>query len=281
MKFEAPTTDTLFDDPKIVGKSTQRIDGPRKVTGTAPYAYERHDVIANQAYGYIVGSAVAKGTIAAMDLDEARSAPGVITIVAATETEPVGTSPYNHAPLFGGREIAHYHQAIACVVAESFEQARAAAALIRTRYDRAKGAYDLAAMKPSAKLAEGQGGKPDKKTQGNFAEAFAAAPVTVDATYTTPNETHAMMEPHATIAAWDGDKLTLWTSNQMIKWSVDALASILKIPKENIRIDSPFIGGGFGGKGLSSTFPSLILSSLLFSSLDIFALFISNSITKS
>ena len=158
MKFEAPTTETLFDDPKIVGKSTQRIDGPRKVTGTAPYAYERHDVIANQAYGYIVGSAVAKGTIAAMDLDEARRAPGVIAIVAATETEPVGTSPYNHAPLFGGREIAHYHQAIACVVAESFERARAAAALIRTRYDRAKGAYDLAAMKPSAKLAEGQGG---------------------------------------------------------------------------------------------------------------------------
>ena len=248
MKFEAPTTDTLFDDPKIVGKSTPRIDGPRKVTGTAPYAYERHDVIANQGYGYIVGSAIAKGTIAAMDLDEARRAPGVIAIVAATETEPVGTSRYNHAPLFGGREIAHYHQAIACVVAESFEQARAAAALIRTRYNRAKGVYDLAAMKPRATLAEGQGGKPDKKTQGDFAKAFAAAPVTVDATYTTPDETHAMMEPHATIAAWEGDKLTLWTSNQMIKWSVDALSSILKMPKENIRIDSPFVGGGFGGK---------------------------------
>ena len=248
MKFEAPTTDTLFDDPKIVGKSTPRIDGPRKVTGSAPYAYERHDVIANQAYGYIVGAAVAKGTIAAMDLDEARRAPGVIAIIAATETEPVGTSDYNHAPLFGGREIAHYHQAIACVVAESFEEARSAAALIRTRYDRVKGAYDLEAMKPGAKLAEGQGGKPDKKTQGDFAKAFAAAPVTVDETYTTPDETHAMMEPYATIAAWEGDRLTLWTSNQMIKWSVDALASILRMPKENIRIDSPFIGGGFGGK---------------------------------
>ena len=248
MKFETPTTDTLFDDPKIVGKSTPRIDGPRKVTGSAPYAYERHDVIANQAYGYIVGAAVAKGTIAAMDLDEARRAPGVIAIIAATETEPVGTSDYNHAPLFGGREIAHYHQAIACVVAERFEEARAAAALIRTRYDRVKGAYDLEAMKPRAKLAEGQGGKPDTTTQGDFAKAFAAAPVTVDETYTTPDETHAMMEPYATIAAWEGDRLTLWTSNQMIKWSVDALASILRMPKENIRIDSPFIGGGFGGK---------------------------------
>jgi xanthine dehydrogenase YagR molybdenum-binding subunit len=103
-------------------------------------------------------------------------------------------------------------------------------------------------MKPGAKLADGDGGKPDKVTQGDFDAAFGKAAVTVDATYTTPDESHAMMEPHASIAAWDGDKLTLWTSNQMIKWSVDALASILKMPKEKIRIDSPFIGGGFGGK---------------------------------
>ena len=248
MKYEAPAGKNLFDDAKIVGKSTKRIDGPRKVTGTAPYAYERHDVASGQAYGYIVGAGIAKGRIAAMDLDEARQAPGVIAIVAATESDPVGTSDFNHAPLFGGRDIAHYHQAIACVVAETFEQARAAASLIHTRYDRSKGAYDLAKMKPDAKLSKGDGGKPDKVTQGDFAKAFAAAPVTVDATYTTPDESHAMMEPHATIAAWEGDKLTLWTSNQMIHWSVEALASILDMPKEKIRVDSPFIGGGFGGK---------------------------------
>lgn len=248
MKYETPAKSDPFADPKIVGKSTKRIDGPRKVTGTAPYAYERHDVVANQAYGFILGAGIAKGSIGSMDLDEARAAPGVLAIVAATETKPVGTSDYNHAPLFGGKAIAHYHQAIACVVAETFEQARAAAALIRTRYSRVDGDYDLDAMKPGAKLAKGDGGKPDKVTQGDFDGAFAQAPVTIDATYTTPDESHAMMEPHATIAAWDGDKLSLWTSNQMIKWSVDALAGILDMPKENIRIDSPFIGGGFGGK---------------------------------
>ena len=248
MKFEQPAPDDLLDDPKIIGKSTKRIDGPRKVSGTAPYAFERHDVAANQAYGFILGAGIAKGTITEMDLAKARKAPGVITIVAATETDPVGTSRFNHAPLFGGRQIAHYHQAIACVVAETFEQARAAAGMIRTRYNSQKGAYDLARIKPGSKLAEGSGGKPDKVSRGDFDAAFSSAPVTVDATYTTPDESHAMMEPHATIAAWEGDELTVWTSNQMIAWSAGALAEILGMPREKIRVDSPFIGGGFGGK---------------------------------
>src|SRR6478735_6587497 len=124
MKYEAPAKTDPFAAPRIVGKSTKRIDGPRKVTGTAPYAYERHDVAPNQAYGVILGAGIAKGSISSMDLDDARAAPGVIAIVAATENDPVGTSPYHHAPLFGGTKIAHYHQAIAGVVADSFEQAR-------------------------------------------------------------------------------------------------------------------------------------------------------------
>lgn len=247
MKHDAPAKTTPFDNARIVGKPTKRIDGPLKTTGTAPYAYERHDVVAGQAYGYIVGAEIAKGRITSMDLDAARAAPGVIAIVAAPETEPVGTSNFNHAPLFGGSEVAHYHQAIACVVAETFEQARSAAALIRTKYDRAAGAYDLEKVKPGAELAKSEG-KPDKQTQGDFQSAFDEAPVTIDFTYTTPDESHAMMEPHATIAAWEGDKLTLWTSNQMIEWSRRALGSILNMPADNIRVDSPYIGGGFGGK---------------------------------
>ncbi len=248
MKFEAPAGKTIFDDAKIIGKSTKRIDGPQKTTGTAPYAYERHDVAPGQAYGYIVGSAIAKGKITAMDLAAARAAPGVIAIVAATESDPVGTSDFNAAPLFGGRNIAHYHQAIACVVAETFEQARAAAALIHTTYDRQSGRYELDKVKANAKIARGWGIPEDVKKNGDFAAAFAGSPVKFDQTYTTPDESHAMMEPFATIAAWEGDKLTLWTSNQMIDWGRSALAGILRIPKDNIRLDSPFIGGGFGGK---------------------------------
>jgi len=248
MKFDTPATTNPIDQLKVIGKPTNRIDGPLKTTGLAPYAYERHDVAANQAYGYVVGSAIAKGRISSMKLDEARAAPGVLAIVTADNAGKLGKGDFNTAKLLGGPAIDHYHQAIALVVAETFEQARAAAALIRVEYARGKGAFELAAaldgaVKPPAVF----GTEPDSGV-GDFAGAFAAAPVQLDARYTTPDHSHAMMEPHASIAAWEGDKLTLWTSNQMIAWSVGDMAKTLGIPKENIRFDSPYIGGGFGGK---------------------------------
>lgn len=242
MKFDAPATRNLFDDAKIVGKSTPRIDGPLKVSGTAPYAYERHDVANDQAYGWVVGAAIAKGRIAAMDLADALAAPGVLGIVSTLDVEPVAKGIGANVSLFGGDRIDRYHQPIACVVAETLEQARAAAALVRPRYEGGKGAFDFEAAYKDTPQAE----EPD--TLGDFASAFAAAPVRIDRTYTTPAETHAMMEPHASIAAWDGDKLTLWTSNQMVAWTQESMADILNIDKADVRIDSPYVGGGFGGK---------------------------------
>jgi len=172
----------------------------------------------------------------------------VLAIVTARDTGPLGKGDLNVARLLGGPEIQHYHQAVAVVVAETFEQAQAAGALVRVRYLRAEGAFDLAARKDSAAKPERiVGGAPDTAV-GDFAGAFAAAPVQLDATYTTPDQAHAMMEPHATIAAWNGDKLTLWTSHQMIDWGVRDMAKILGIPKENVRLISPYSGGGFGGK---------------------------------
>ena len=247
MKFETPATTNPIDQLKIVGQPVSRIDGPLKTTGTAPYAYERHDVAANQAYGYIVGAAIGKGRIAGMDLSHAKAAPGVLAIVTADNAGELHKSKLNTAKLLGGPEIQHYHQAIAVVVAESFEQARAAAALVRVDYVREQGAYDLASLLDKTKPSAITGG-PGDTAVGDFASAFAAAPVRLDARYSTPDEAHAMMEPHATIAAWEGDKLTLWTSNQMIAWNKAEMAATLGIPKENVRVDSPFIGGGFGGK---------------------------------
>jgi xanthine dehydrogenase YagR molybdenum-binding subunit len=244
MKFDTPAGPNPIDQMKVIGKPTDRIDGPLKTTGTAPYAYEHHDAAANQAYGYVVGSAIAKGRITAMELSEARAAPGVLTIVTAENAGKLGKGNFNTAHLLGGPAIQHYHQAIAVVVAETFEQARAAAALVRVDYARDKGRYDLAAAKGGATVPKSD---PDK-THGDFAKAFAAAPVKLDASYTTPDQAHAMMEPHATIAAWEGEKLTLWTANQMIDWSVGDMARTLGIPKENVRMISPYIGGGFGGK---------------------------------
>ena len=249
MKFENPATINPIDQLKIIGHPTDRIDGPLKTTGTAPYAYERHDVVANPAYGYVVGSAIAKGRIAAVDLAEAKAAPGVLAIVTAENVGKLEKGDYNTAKLLGGPDIDHYHQAIAIVVAETFEQARAAAQLVRVDYSAATGAFDLAAGKNTAPKPKAGGltGEPDTEV-GDFAGAFASAPVKLDATYTTPDQAHAMMEPHATTAAWEGDKLTLWTSNQMIAWGVGDVAKTLGLAKEKVRLVSPFVGGGFGGK---------------------------------
>ena len=136
MKFDTPATTNPIDQLKVVGKAVSRIDGPLKTTGTAPYAYERHDVVANQAYGYVVGSAIAKGRIKSIDLGAAKAAPGVLAIVTADNAGKLDKGKLNTATLLGGPEIQHYHQAIAVVVAETFEQARAAAQLIHVDYVR-------------------------------------------------------------------------------------------------------------------------------------------------
>jgi xanthine dehydrogenase YagR molybdenum-binding subunit len=252
MKFDTPATTNPIDQMKVVGKPTDRIEGKHKTTGTAPYAYERHDVAPNQAYGFVVGSGIAKGRIRAMHLDEAKRAPGVLAIVTTLDMPRLERGIQNAAYLFGGAEIQHYHQAIAVVVAETFEQARAASFLIRVDYAPEAGKFDLKAEAPRAEpvagdSGEGSGGGPVDRV-GDFEGAFAAAPVKLDETYTTPDESHAAMEPHATIAAWSGDKLTLWTSNQMIAWGKGSVAKILGLKPENVRLDSPYVGGGFGGK---------------------------------
>jgi xanthine dehydrogenase YagR molybdenum-binding subunit len=249
MKFDTPANTNPIDQLKVVGKPTERVDGPLKTTGTAPYAYERHDIAPDAVYGYVVGAGIAKGRIVSMDLQAARAAPGVLAIVTARDAGKLGKGDFNTARLLGGPAIDHYHQAVALVVATTFEQARAAAQLVRITYERTPGKYDLQAARAGATLAKPtEFSGPSESKVGDFAGAFAAAPVQLDATYTTPDQTHAMMEPHATTAQWRGDKLTVWTSNQMVAWSVGDLAKTLGIPKESVRLVSPFVGGGFGGK---------------------------------
>ncbi|MGU3314324.1 aldehyde oxidoreductase molybdenum-binding subunit PaoC [Sphingomonas sp. M6A6_1c] len=252
MKFDQPAGQNPIDQLKVIGKPTDRIDGKFKTTGTAPYAYERHDVVPDAAYGYVVGGGIGKGRIASMDLAAAKAAPGVLTIVTADSAGALGKGDMNTAKLLGGPAVDHYHQAIALVVAETFEQARAAASLIRVDYARGQGRFDLDTALKTAPLkgdSSGEGSSaPPVDRVGNFEKAFAAAPVQLDALYETPDQSHAMMEPHASIARWEGDKLTLWTSNQMIAWGKGDVAKTLGIPKDNVRLISPYIGGGFGGK---------------------------------
>ncbi len=246
MKFEKPATRNPIDRLKVIGQPIRRIDGELKTTGQAKYAYEWRDPDIAHAYGYPVGAAIAKGRIKTMDVAAARRAPGVLAVVTTLDVGKREKGEYNTATLFGGDKIEHYHQAIALVVAETFEQARSAANLVKVEYLEEQGAFDLCAELPTAEKPE-ESEKPDTAV-GDFEAAFGTAPVTIDQHYKTPDQSHAMMEPHASIASWDGDQLTVWTSSQMIDWWRSDLATTLGMDKEKIHLMSPYIGGGFGGK---------------------------------
>lgn len=244
MKFDNKAESNPIDQMKVIGQPFERIDGILKTTGTARYAYEQHDVAPDQTYGVIVGAAIAKGRITGIETAAARAASGVLTVVTAQNAGKVNAGEFYAALPLAGPEVQHYHQAVAIVVASTFEQARAASHLIVVDYASEPGAYVLADV-----MEEGVAPKSDPDgSMGDFDGTFRRAAVKVDESYTTPDQSHAMMEPHSTIAVWDGDNLTLWTSVQILHWGRRDLAKILGIRKEQIRLVSPFIGGGFGGK---------------------------------
>lgn len=248
MKFDTPAQTNPIDQLRVIGQATDRIDGRFKVTGTAPYAYERHDVVKNPAYGFIVGAAIGKGRIASIDLRAAKACAGVLAIVTAENAGKLAKGEFNTVKLLAGPEVDHYHQAVAVVVAETFEQARDAAQKVKVAYETQAGKFDLAEASEGAPLAGSGYWGPPATAVGDFQGAFTAAAVQLDATYTTPDQGHAMMEPHASTARWDGDKLTVWTSNQMIAWGAGDIAKTLNMKRENVRVMSPYVGGGFGGK---------------------------------
>src|SRR5207237_6304999 len=122
MKFDTPATTNPVDQLNVIGKATDRIDGPLKTTGRARYAYERHDVVSNPAYGYVVGSAIAKGRIGSIDLAHARAVPGVLAIVTADNAGKLDKGRLNTAKLPRGPEIQHCHKAIAVLAAGTLGQ---------------------------------------------------------------------------------------------------------------------------------------------------------------
>ncbi|MCD1262435.1 xanthine dehydrogenase [Shinella sumterensis] len=246
MQFDKPATTNPIDRLNVVGRPVPRVDGELKTTGNARYAYEWHDPQMDYAYGHPVGAAIAKGRVRSIDTEAAKKAPGVLAVVTTLDVGEREKGKYNTATVFGGDKIQHYHQAVAVVVARSFEEARAAGALVKVEYAPEDGAYDLEEAMDGAVKPDGSD-KPDTAV-GDFERAFADAPVTLDAVYRTPDQSHAMMEPHASIAAWKDDDLTIWTSSQMIDWWRSDLATTLGIDKERVHLMSPFIGGGFGGK---------------------------------
>jgi xanthine dehydrogenase YagR molybdenum-binding subunit len=247
MEMNASIRPNALDEQGVVGKPLDRVDGRLKVTGGARYAYETPPE--SVLYGFVVEAAIGKGTIKSVDTRAAEKAPGVALVLTYRNAPAQGAGNHREAlPVLTGPQVTHYGQPVAFVVAESFEEARAAAFLVDVKYDRLNGKYTLSANLKEARVPKPTDAPPADSSVGDFAAAFAAAPVQIDVTYTTPLQSHAMMEPHATVAMWNGDKLILHTANQMLNQGQQAIATTLKIPAENIRLISPFIGGGFGGK---------------------------------
>jgi xanthine dehydrogenase YagR molybdenum-binding subunit len=250
MEMNSPVgTNALDTEPRgIVGRPLSRVDGHLKVTGGARYAFEIQQG-PGIAYGFVVEASIGRGKIVSIDTRAAETSAGVLLVLTHLNAPQQGTGNHHEAhPVLTGPEVTRYGQPVAFVVAESFEQARAAAYLVRVSYDRAPGTYALRDGLKQARTPQPAGAPAADSAVGNFADALASAPVRLDVTYATPLQSHAMMEPHATLASWDGDKLTLHTANQMLNQGQQAVARTLKIPVENVRLISPFIGGGFGGK---------------------------------
>ncbi len=247
MEMNSPIGSNALDTPGIVGKPVDRVDGRLKVTGGARYAYEMQQD--NVLYGFVVEASIGKGTIRSIDTRAAEKAPGVILVLTHRNAPAQGIGNHREAhPVLTGPQVTRYGQPVAFVVAESFEQARAAAYLVGVKYDRASGKYALRNNLTEARIPKPADAPAADSAVGDFAAAFASASVQIDVTYTTPLQSHAMMEPHATLAMWDGDQVTLHTANQMLNQGQKAIATTLKIPVENVRLICPFIGGGFGGK---------------------------------
>jgi len=246
MEMNSPVGSNALDAQGVVGKPLDRVDGRLKVTGGARYAYEMQQ---NTLYGFVVEASIGKGKIKSIDTRAAENAPGIVLVLTHRNAPAQGTGNHREAhPVLTGPEVTHYGQPVAFVVAESFEQARAAAYLVDVKYDRSSGKYALRTNLDQARVPHPTDAPAADSAVGDFASAFAAAPVQIDVTYTTPLQSHAMMEPHATLAMWEGDKLILYTANQMLNQGQKAVAKTLKLPVENVRLVSPFVGGGFGGK---------------------------------
>lgn len=222
-----------------VRNAPNRVDGVAKVTGKAKYIAEWK--FPNLAYGYLIHSTVAKGKIRAIETTEAERLPGVIKVLTHLNTPKFAKAQNDraHRPLHDDA-ILFSGQAIGVVVAETFEQARYAASLVKVTYEKQVPETDVHKL-----LDKAIAGRP-RPDRGNPTEAFAKSEIKIESEYTIPIEHHNAMELHASVANWDGNKLTIYDKTQGVNTVRGYLAGIFGIPTTDVVVLAPFVGGGFG-----------------------------------
>ncbi|MBU2192600.1 MAG: xanthine dehydrogenase family protein molybdopterin-binding subunit [Alphaproteobacteria bacterium] len=236
------------------GQPLTRLDGHLKVTGTATYAADNHPQ--NMAHAVIAVSSIARGRVTSLDVAAAMAHPGVIEVITPANCPPLALDPDQKHGLFGFRfdalqndRVRYAKQPIAVVVAETLEAATEGARLLAPTYDvepARMGFDDGEHYDPPAVGI----GAPPSFAKGDLAAGHAAATRSVDTTYETPAQYHNAMEPHAMVAEWNGDHLTIDSPNQAIVMSRALFAGYFGIPPENVLLRSPFLGGGFGSKAI-------------------------------
>jgi len=248
----------------MIGKPIDRTDGRLKVTGGAKYAAEFR--LPGTVHAVLVQSTIPAGSIAGFDLTEAQAMQGVLAIItpdnAGKLQRPEHVQQAVPGPLLQNKDILFNGRHVAVVVADRLEQAEAAAAAVRVRYFNAEAATSMDALLSQAYPPKHfrNGERPPDSSRGDPDGTFNSGTVKLDATYVTPIEHHNPMEPHATIAWWNGDKLTVWTATQGISGARATLADQFGIDKSEVRIICPYLGGGFGSKG--NTWPPATLAAL-------------------
>jgi xanthine dehydrogenase YagR molybdenum-binding subunit len=259
-----------------IGQPISRVDGPIKVTGSAKYAAEH--TVPNLAYGVVVSSTVAKGKITRIDAADAIRLPGVMRVLThenAPKLPPIDPSDFDPVAAPGSLfvplqndEIKFSLQPVALVLADNFELARYAASLVRIEYQRAGHATDLDVARAGAYLPPRTRAAlaPTPTPRGDATAAFGQAAVTVEAEYRVPAEHHNPMEPFATTVIWEPDgKLIVFDKNQGVQNVQAYLCALFSLPKTDVRVLSPFVGGGFGS-GLHphyQTFLAVLASGVL------------------
>ncbi|RZJ66988.1 MAG: xanthine dehydrogenase family protein molybdopterin-binding subunit [Flavobacterium sp.] len=236
----------MEDSNKSIGKGINRIDGILKITGKATYATDYP--AKNMAYAVLFKSTIAAGKIKSIGSTEAQKYPGVIKIITHENILPLNTKGgLRGGALLQSPEITFHGQHIGIVVAETFEQATAAAHLITVEYNQKEEKIDFDKLAKTPEMPKGK--ELADLVRGAGKSALADAEVKIEASYETPIEHHHPMEPHSTVAVWEGDQVTLYNGSQIINGAQTAAAATLNIKPEQVRIISPFIGGGFGSKG--------------------------------
>jgi xanthine dehydrogenase YagR molybdenum-binding subunit len=230
-----------------IGADVERVDGRTKVAGEALYAY---DYTARElAYGALVQSTVAAGSIRAIDSEAARSLPGVITVLSHENAPQLGPVESGELSVMQSPRVAYRGQIVGAVIAERLEIAQEAAALVRIEYDELPHDVELRADHAGFFMPDDVLGSPADTSEGDLEAALAASAVTVDAWFSTPAAHANPMEPHASLALWEEGSVTVYESSQFAAGAQAAIASAFELPPESVRVICPFVGGGFGSKG--------------------------------